>query len=187
MSLTPPQCAARSPMRSVQRFREGFPQAPFFGGMFECETGKFVCFFCRKLLTGGGTCTSIRYRRQRRTSTGKPGNHQSNVAGVLISKHRFDRANRLPSCGALSSNQHLRFGCMDRRHGFPRIADSVAGRSDVIGGLAGFEGLLARPVQRSRYWSLSNPLPLSRSFHQASPCCASSSSTARTADSMMRS
>jgi hypothetical protein len=62
MSLTPPQRAARCNMCSAQRRRCSFPHLPFFGGMFECKTGKFVCFFCRKLLTGGGARTRIRHQ-----------------------------------------------------------------------------------------------------------------------------
>jgi hypothetical protein len=62
MSLTPPQRAARCSVCSTQGCRGNCPQTPFFGGMFKCETGKFVCFFRRKLLTSGGACTHIRYQ-----------------------------------------------------------------------------------------------------------------------------
>ncbi len=87
-----------------------------------------------------------------------------------IAEHCIDRANCLPSCGTLRGGQLLQFRCVDRCDGTAGNANGVDSSIAMIGGHAGFEGLLARPVQRSRYWSLSNPLPLSRSFHQASPC-----------------
>jgi hypothetical protein len=62
MSLTPPQRAARCAMCSAQRYRCSVPHLPFFCGMFEGETGNYVCFFCRKLLTGGGARTCIGYQ-----------------------------------------------------------------------------------------------------------------------------
>jgi hypothetical protein len=62
MSLTLPQRAARCAMCSAQRYRCSFPHLPFFGGIFEGKTRKFVCFFCRKLLTGGGSRNRIGYQ-----------------------------------------------------------------------------------------------------------------------------
>jgi hypothetical protein len=47
---------------------------------------------------------------------------------------------------------------LNAANGFRRRED------DQFGGFPVFKGLLAQPFQGSRYWSLSQPLPQSRSF-----------------------
>ena len=165
----------------------GLPHLSFLGGVFEGEANEFGGFIGGELAGGGGAGAWLHNGRERSAPAGEFGEDERNGAGVSVGQTGIDRLHGLPSCGPLRGGQDFLFGRVDRRDGFPREADGVALRSDVIGGLAGFEGLLARPVQRSRYWSRSKPLPLSRSFHQASPWRARSSSAARTADSMIAS
>ena len=176
-------------MTDDQRGGDGLPQCPLFGGMLQSEAGEFGSFLGCQLLRGGGARVWLSDSSQRGAPAGEFGDDQGDGAGVTVGQRGICRLDGLPSCRLLGGRQDFEFGGVDRRDGLPRETDGVASRSDVISGLAGFGGLLARPVQRSRYWSRSNPLPLSRSFHQASPFDwrSRSSASARAADSMMAS
>ena len=165
----------------------GLPHLSFLGGVFEGEANEFGGFIGGELAGGGGAGAWLHNGRERSAPAGEFGEDERNGAGVSVGQTGIDRLHGLPSCGPLRGGQDFLFGRVDRRDGFPREADRVAEGADLLGGLAGFKGLLARPVQRSRYWSRSKPLPLSRSFHHASPWLARSSSAARTAASMITS
>ena len=69
-----------------------------------------------------------------------------------------DRAPAISNLGAIGAAQQAAFGHLNAANGFRRRED------DQLGGFPFFKGLLAQPFQGSRYWSLSHPLPRSRSF-----------------------
>lgn len=71
---------------------------------------------------------------------------------------RADGAPAVGDFGAESGAQHVALSRLDASDGERRFED------DQFVGLAVFKGLLAQPFQGSRYWSRSQPLPLSRSF-----------------------
>ena len=132
--------------------------------MLQCQPGEFVRFLGGKLSTCGDTCAGIRYGRQSSTPIGKSPDNERDGAGMSTSKGGIDRTNDLPARGTLCSGEQLHLGRMDRRDGAAGGANGVAACLAGFGGLPVFEGSLARPVQGSRYWSRSQPLPLSRSF-----------------------
>ena len=69
-----------------------------------------------------------------------------------------DGAPAISNLGAMGAAQHAAFGHLNAANGFRR------GEDNQLGGFPFFKGLLAQPFQGSRYWSLSHPLPRSRSF-----------------------
>ena len=69
-----------------------------------------------------------------------------------------DSAPAIGSFGAKSAAQQAAFSHLNAANGFRRRED------DQLGGFPFFKGLLAQPFQGSRYRSLSQPLPRSRSF-----------------------
>ena len=69
-----------------------------------------------------------------------------------------DRAFALAGFGAVRRAQQIAFSHLNAANGFWRREE------DQFAGFSVFKGLLAQPFQGSRYWSLSHPLPRSRSF-----------------------
>ena len=69
-----------------------------------------------------------------------------------------DGAPVISNLGAMGAAQQAAFGHLNAANGFR------CGEDDQLGGFPFFKGLLAQPFQGSRYWSLSQPLPRSRSF-----------------------
>ena len=78
--------------------------------------------------------------------------------GQQCGELRADGAPAIRSFGAMGAAQQAALGHLNAANGFRRRED------DQFGGFPFFRGLLAQPFQGSRYWSLSQPLPRSRSF-----------------------
>ena len=69
-----------------------------------------------------------------------------------------DGAHAILNFVAICAAQQIAFGHLNAANGFRR------GEDDQFVGFSVFKGRLAQPFQGSRYWSLSHPLPRSRSF-----------------------
>ena len=69
-----------------------------------------------------------------------------------------DSAPAISNFRTIGATQQASFGHLNAANGFRCRED------DQFGGFPFFKGLLAQPFQGSRYWSLSHPLPRSRSF-----------------------
>ena len=158
-----------------------------FGCVFKSEPGEFGSFLSGELVGGGGAGVGIGHLHQSGASAGEFGDDGGDVARVVSRQSSIGRLDGLPSCRPLRCIKDFQLGGMDRRDGSACKAAGVACGSNMFAGLAIFEDAAGRLSRSIRYWSLSNPLPLSRSFHQASPWRARSSSAARTAASMMAS
>ena len=135
--------------------------------MFDSQTSQFVGFLHSDQLRGGGSCPWIGHLRQGRTPVGETCDDSGNPARVDRPQSGVDGGQRLPALCGQSGVLQVPLGGVDRAHCVPGrtdgIAHGLAGFLDYIAGLAVFEGSLARPVQGTRYRSLSKSLPLSRS------------------------
>ena len=135
--------------------------------MFDSQTSQFVGFLHSDLLRGGGSCPWIGHLRQGRTPVGEPCDNSGNPASVQRPQSGIDSGQSPAALGGQSGVLQVALGGVDRAHRMPRRTDRTAhwleGFSNYIAGLAVFEGSLARPVQGTRYRSLSKSLPLSRS------------------------
>lgn len=60
----------------------GLPQLPFFGGMFQRNTGEFGGFIGGELLGGGGAGVRVDHLHQGSASAGEFGDDGGDVAGV---------------------------------------------------------------------------------------------------------
>ena len=151
-------------MRGDERCHGCLAQYPFLGGMLQCELGELGCFLSGELSTCGVASAGIRNGRQSSTPNSKSPDDERDGAGMAPSKGGIDRANDLPSHGTLCSGEQLQLGRVDRPDRAAGGARSIALQLEGFGDLSVFWGSLARPVQGSRYWSRSHPLPRSRSF-----------------------
>ena len=132
--------------------------------MLQCQPGKLGCFLGGQLLSGSSPCTGIDNARECRPAICKPSDNERDKTGMTSLQRGIDGRDGLSADGALYGGEQLQFGCMNRRDGATGGANVVGACLAMFGGLPVFEGSLARPVQGSRYWSRSHPLPRSRSF-----------------------
>ena len=132
--------------------------------MLERQPGKLGRLLGGELSPGSGTRAGIDNASECRPSIGKPRDDERDGAGMTPLKRGIDGIDSLPAHGALYGGEQLQLGRVDRPNRAACGAHSIALRLAGFGGLPVFEGSLARPVQGSRYWSRSHPLPRSRSF-----------------------
>lgn len=94
-------------------------------------------------------------------AVGKACNYGGGGCGVICGQTTVDGRKQALALVPLSGDQERHFGgeqCLDRVGGSPFTVIRI-----TMIGLAGFGGFLARPFQETRYRSLSQSLPRSRS------------------------
>ena len=166
MALLPSELAAHASMLAAEASQHLPTNLALFGGVLQRETRQFVRLFDRDLLTGSGPRTWISHMRQRRAPVSESRHYGGYPASMQQAQAGVDGGQRLPALCCRSSALQIALGGVDRAYRVPGrtdgIAHGLAGFLNSIAGLAVFGGSLARPVQGTRYRSLSKSLPLSR-------------------------
>lgn len=140
------------------------PLAPPLPAMLKGEAGHLGDLLGVETAGCSGALLRVGDLRQRRMPVGKASGDRCDAALMLAAQHGINGRHGLPAFGNLAGCEKLALGNMHREQGASRGAEHVAIGARGLDGLPVFEGSLARPFQGSRYWSRSQPLPLSRSF-----------------------
>ena len=167
MALPLSELAAHPSMPATETGQHLSAKLSLFGRVLHCQARQFVGFLYGNLLAGGSPCSGIGHLHHGSTPVGEPRDHGGNPTCMERPQSGVDGGQRLPALGGQSGVLQIALGGVDRAHRVPDrtdgIADGLAGFLNSIAGLAVFGGSLARPVQGTRYRSLSKSLPLSRS------------------------